>query len=286
MSAPTRRSVLFSPGDRPELMRKAPRSDADTVVFDLEDAVAPGRKDAAREAVRDVLSDPEFDPGAEVCLRVNPGEFAATDLDVVLGTDVRLDALMVPKAAAAEDVTAVAERARERGFDLPVLPIVESAAGVLAAPAIAAADDADALVFGAEDLAADLGATRTEEGLEVLHAREHVVVAASAAGVDALDTVYTDFEDEAGLAEETEFALTLGFDGKLAIHPAQVPVINDAFTPDAERIEWAERVLAARDEAAAEGRGVFEVDGQMIDAPLIAQAERIVDRARAADEIR
>ena len=286
MSAPTRRSVLFSPGDRPELMRKAPRSDADTVVFDLEDAVAPGRKDAAREAVRDVLSDPEFDPGAEVCLRVNPGEIAATDLDVVLGTDVRLDALMVPKAAAAEDVTAVAERARERGFDLPVLPIVESAAGVLAAPAIAAADDADALVFGAEDLAADLGATRTEEGLEVLHAREHVVVAASAAGVDALDTVYTDFEDEAGLAEETEFALTLGFDGKLAIHPAQVPVINDAFTPDAERIEWAERVLAARDEAAAEGRGVFEVDGQMIDAPLIAQAERIVDRARAADEIR
>jgi citrate lyase subunit beta/citryl-CoA lyase len=274
--------VLFSPGDRPELMRKAPRSDADTVVFDLEDAVAPGRKDAAREAVRDVLADPEFDPGAEVCLRVNPGETAATDLDVVLGPDVRLDALMLPKATGAEDVTAVADRARERGFDLPVLPIVESAAGVLAAPAVAAADDADALIFGAEDLAADLGATRTEEGTEVLHAREHVVVAASAADVDAIDTVYTDFEDDTGLADETEFALTLGFDGKLAIHPAQVPVINDAFTPDPERVEWAERVLAARDEAAAEGRGVFEVDGQMIDAPLIAQAERIVARAEAA----
>jgi len=231
-----------------------------------------------------VLADPAFDPGAEVCLRVNPGETAATDLDVVLGPDVRLDALMLPKATGAEDVTAVADRARERGFDLPVLPIVENAAGVLAAPAVAAADDADALIFGAEDLAADLGATRTEEGLEVLHAREHVVVAASAAGVDAIDTVYTDFEDDTGLAGETEFALTLGFDGKLAIHPAQVPVINDAFTPDPERVEWAERVLAARDEAAAEDRGVFEVDGQMIDAPLIAQAERIVARAEAAGE--
>jgi citrate lyase subunit beta/citryl-CoA lyase len=276
--------VLFSPGDRPELMRKAPRSDADTIVFDLEDAVAPGRKDEAREAVRAVVTDPAFEPDQEVCLRVNPGEAATRDLEVVLAADAgaRLDALMLPKASAAVDVTAVADRARERGVDLPVLPIVESAAGVLAAPEIAAVDDTDALVFGAEDLAADLGATRTAEGTEVLHAREHVVVAASAADVDAIDTVYTDFEDEVGLAEETEFALTLGFDGKLAIHPAQVPVINDAFTPDPDRVEWAERVLAARDKANAADRGVFEVDGQMIDAPLIAQAERIVARARAA----
>ncbi|MFB6155252.1 MAG: CoA ester lyase [Haloferacaceae archaeon] len=284
-STRTRRSLLFSPGDRPELMRKAPRAGADALVFDLEDAVAPGRKAEARDAVRAVLSDPDFDPDAEVCVRVNPGETAVDDLDAVLDGDVAVDALMVPKASTAADVTDVASVARERGYDLPILALVESARGVLAAPEVAAAPDTDALVFGAEDLAADLGATRTDEGTEVLYARERVVVAASAAGVDAIDTVYTDFEDEEGLREETAFARTLGFDGKLAVHPSQVAVVNDAFTPDPERIEWAERVLAARDEAEAADRGVFRVDGEMIDAPLVAQAERILSRARAAGEI-
>jgi citrate lyase subunit beta/citryl-CoA lyase len=116
----------------------------------------------------------------------------------------------------------------------------------------------------------------------VLHAREHVVLAASAAGVDAIDTVYTDFEDEAGLRGETAFARDLGYDGKLAIHPAQVAPINEAFTPDPERVEWARRVLDARAAATAQGKAVFAVDGEMIDAPLVAQAERIRERARAA----
>lgn len=279
----SRRSVMFSPGDRPELMRKAPATGADTVVFDLEDAVAPSRKDDAREAIREVLTDPSFDPDAEVCVRVNPGDAAAADFDVVLGDDRRLDAVMVPKVSGLDDVVRVEERLTRAGFDLPVFALVESAAGVLNASAIARASATDALVFGAEDLAADIGATRTDEGTEVLHAREHVVLAASAADVDAIDTVYTDFEDSDGLRAATEFALTLGYDGKMAIHPAQVDVINSAFTPDAERIEWARAVLTARDEAEAEGRGVFRVDDEMVDAPLVAQAERVRERARAAD---
>ncbi len=266
-------------------MRKAPGTDADTIIFDLEDAVAPDRKEAAREAVRDVLADDEFDADAEVCVRVNPGDVAVDDLEAVLDDDVRLDAVMVPKVAAAADVDRVGELLADAEREVPILALVESAGGVLAAPEIARADATDALVFGAEDLAADLGATRTDEGVEVLYARERVVVAAAAAGVDAVDTVYTDFGDDEGLRRETEFAATLGYDGKMAIHPAQVPVINDAFTPSADRIEWAERVLAARDEAEASDRGVFRVDGEMIDAPLIAQAERIVSRARAAGEI-
>ena len=139
-------------------------------------------------------------------------------------------------------------------------------------------------MFGAEDLAADLGATRTDEGTEVLHARQQVVLAASAAGVDAIDTVHTDYGDEAGLRRETGTAREFGYDGKMAIHPAQVSVINDAFTPEPDRVEWAENVLAARDEAVAEGKGVFSVDGEMIDAPLVAQAERILDLAAAASE--
>ena len=156
-----------------------------------------------------------------------------------------------------------------------------AAAGVLAAPEIAAADPVVALCLGAEDLAADLGAARTPRGTEVSHARGRVLLAARAAGVTAIDTVFTDTGDAAGLRAATARARDLGYDGKMAIHPAQVPVINAAFTPDPEQVAWAERVLAARAEAEREDRGVFAVDGEMIDAPLIARAERIV--ARAAD---
>jgi citrate lyase subunit beta/citryl-CoA lyase len=288
-----RRSVLFSPGDRPELLRKAPGTGADVVVFDLEDAVAPARKAKAREHVIDVLGDPDFDPDCEVCVRVNPvadddgaaseGDAnAQSDVDALADDleDLRLDAFMLPKCASADDV---------RSFDAlfpretpPVFALVESAAGVLHAEGIAEADATDALVFGAEDLAADVGATRTAEGTEVLYAREHVVLAAANAGVDAIDTVYTDFSDTDGLRDATAFAIELGYDGKLAIHPSQVDPINDAFTPDDEEIAWAERVLDAKSAADADGRGVFEVDGEMIDAPLIAQAERVLERARAA----
>jgi citrate lyase subunit beta/citryl-CoA lyase len=280
---------MFTPGDRPEMMRKAPEAGADVVVFDLEDAVAPARKDEARTSVAEVLADPAFDPDAEVCVRVNPvGIDADADLDGLLdadGDDVRdaVDSVMLPKTESADDVRTLRRLLREHDLDVAVLSLVETAAGVLDAQAIAATDPTDALVFGAEDLSADIGATRTDEGTEVLHAREHVVLAAAAADVDAIDTVYTDIGDTDGLREETQFAIQLGYDGKMAIHPAQVAPINDAFTPDADRIEWAEAVLEARDEAAAADRGVFRVDSEMIDAPLVAQAERIVERADAAN---
>jgi citrate lyase subunit beta/citryl-CoA lyase len=284
-----RRSLLFSPGDRPELMRKAPGAGADVICFDLEDAVAPDRKAEARESVRAVLAAPDFDPDAEVCVRLTAAEPAA-DLDALAGigsdaesdADPRLDAVMRPKVESPGRVEEAASLCADRGLDPAVFALVETASGVLSAESIAAASPTDALVFGAEDLAADVGATRTDEGTEVLYAREHVVLAAGAAGVDAIDTVYTDFSDTEGLREEAAFALTLGYDGKLAIHPSQVDPINEAFTPDPEDVEWASAVLDARDEADREGRGVFSVDGEMIDAPLVAQAERIVERAAAA----
>ncbi|MFW5911349.1 MAG: HpcH/HpaI aldolase/citrate lyase family protein [Halolamina sp.] len=280
-----RRSLLFTPADRPELMRNAPESGSDTVCFDLEDAVAPSKQDEARAAVHDLLTDPDFDPDCEVTVRLSVD--AAADLDAVLGDEaatVRLDGVLVPKVVEADDVRWIDDLLDEHDADLSLLALVETARGVLHAEEIADAPATDALVFGAEDLAADLGATRTDEGTEVLTARQQVVLAASAAGVDALDTVHTDYEDETGLREQTEFAVQLGYDGKLAIHPAQVDVINDAFTPAPARVEWAERVLEAREEATAAGRAVFSVDGEMIDAPLIAQAERVLERAAAADE--
>ncbi|WP_255191370.1 HpcH/HpaI aldolase/citrate lyase family protein [Natronobeatus ordinarius] len=279
-----RRSVMFTPGDRPEMMRKAPGAGSDVVVFDLEDAVAPGRKAEAREAVRSVLADPDFDPEVEVCVRVNPvGLGADADLEAVLGDDdVRLDSIMLPKAESAADVERLVSYLAGREAIVPVLALVESARGVLEADAIAGVDATDALIVGAEDLSADVGATRTEEGLEVLYARERVVIAAAANDVEAIDTLYTDFGDEEGLIADTEFAIQLGFDGKLAIHPAQVEPINEAFTPDPAELEWATAVLAGKRTADAEGRGVFQVDGEMIDAPLIAQAEQLLERAEAA----
>jgi citrate lyase subunit beta/citryl-CoA lyase len=282
-----RRSVLFSPGDRPEMLRKAPGPGADVVVFDLEDAVAPERTDKARESVRAVLTDADFDPECEVCVRVNPvGAGAGDDVEgALVEASEGFDSVMLPKTASGGDVDTLARLLAEQGLGVPVLALVESARGVLNAADIADAEATDALVFGAEDLSADIGATRTAEGTEVLHAREHVVLAASAAEVDAIDTVYTDIEDIDGLAAETRFAAQLGYDGKMAIHPAQVAPINDAFTPDAADVEWAERVLAAKQEADAEGRGVFRVDGEMVDAPLVAQAERIVERAAAAGAV-
>ncbi|MGB9932276.1 HpcH/HpaI aldolase/citrate lyase family protein [Haloarcula amylolytica] len=270
-----RRSVLFSPGDDGKKLRKAAAIKADVIVYDLEDAVVPDAKPAARETVREALVD-VMPAAPEVCVRVNPvGSGAEDDLAVVLDGPAP-DSVMLPKTRDASDVRKLASLLETHGVDCPVLALVESAAGVLHAEAIAAAAPTDALVFGAEDLVGDIGATRTASGREVSHARQHVVLAARAAGVSPIDTHYPDFNDLDGLRTDAQAAIELGYDGKLAIHPAQVPVINETFTPDEDRIEWAERILDARD--AADG-GVFVVDGEMIDEPQVNQARRVLERA-------
>ncbi len=274
-----RRSVLFTPGDRPGMMEKALDGEADVVVFDLEDAVAPEQKDDAVEAVEEVLEDVDDVSGAgdapEVWVRVDPHLEASYEVG-------EPSCFVLPKAAGAGDVRDAVGEVVSHGLSSDVVPIVESAAGVLNAGDIAAEDGVGGVVFGAEDLAADVGATRSRDGDEVSYARQKVVTAAAAAEVDAVDTLWTDFEDEEGLRRDAERSVTLGYDGKLAIHPSQVEVINEAFTPEADEVDWAERVLEARDSAADDGRGVFEVDGEMVDAPLVKQAERLMERARAA----
>jgi citrate lyase subunit beta/citryl-CoA lyase len=272
-----RRSILISPGDQPDKLRKAATSDADVIVFDLEDGVVPDRKEAAREAVGDALV--ELDVDCELCVRVNPIDAGATrDLDVVLpkGTP---DSVMLPKTSGPSEVRMLYRKLRNRNAPLPVIALVESAEGVLGATDVATAAPTDALVFGAEDLAGDIGATRTADGLEVMYARQHVVLAGRSCGVDVIDTHYPAFDDEAGLRADARQGCRLGYDGKLAIHPAQIDVIHDAFTPDEERVEWARRIVTAKRDADAEKRGVFVVDGEMIDAPQIRQAERILERA-------
>lgn len=267
-----RRSVLFSPGDQPELLRKAPETGADVLVFDLEDGVGP-EKSRARAVVAEALD--ELDPAAELCVRVNPPGAGLKADAAALAEAPAPDSLLVPKVDEPAAIEAVTEAF---DADVPVLALLETAAGVLHAEAIARAAPVEGLLLGAEDLAADTGARRTEAGEEIAYARGRVVLAAAAAGIDAIDTLYTDFEDQEGLAADTERAAAFGFDGKMAIHPAQVPVINEAFTPDQAEIEWAERVLARADRE----DGVFALDGEMIDAPLLAQAERTLARAAAA----
>lgn len=276
-----RRSVLISPGDQPDKLRKAADCGADVVVFDLEDGVVPDRKEAAREHVRDAVADLAVD--SELCVRVNSiGQGATQDIDVVLERELP-DSVMLPKASGADGVRRLFRTLRNRGAPLPVFALIESAAGVLRASDIAAAAPTEALVFGAEDLAGDVGATRSAGGTELSHARQHVVLAGRAAGVDLIDTHYPAFDDESGLAAEAREARKLGYDGKLAIHPAQVDVIHDAFTPEADQVDWAHRILAARAAADAEDTGVFVVDGEMIDAPQVRQAERILERAGERD---
>lgn len=267
-----RRSVLFSPGDQPSKLDHAANSDADMIVFDLEDGVAPDRKHVARKTVVDALP---VETTSEVCVRLNPvGSGAGADLTALAGTTP--DSLMVPKVSAPEEIVTVGQLCVEYELDCPTVALIETAAGVLSAAEIAAVDRTDGLIFGAEDLAADIGATRTEEGQEVAYARQQVVLAARAHGVDAIDTHYPAIDDEAGLRAETEGARRLGYDGKMAMHPRQVAIINEAFRPDDEELTWARRILEAVDQ---QGRGVIEVDGEMVDSPQIRQAERLVELA-------
>jgi citrate lyase subunit beta/citryl-CoA lyase len=278
------RSLLYAPGDDRRMLEKAVETAADTVIFDLEDAVAPASKEGARRTVQSTLDDLD-DPVPNVAVRVNPYDSAGrADVDAVVG-DVATppDGVLLPKVDDADPVEALHDRLADLGAsDVGIVPLIETAAGVLSADEIAAAPGVTGIAYGDQDFTADVGATVTDDKTESLYARQRTVVAAAAAGVDAFDTVHTDIEDATGLQEQTEFVLELGFDGKLAIHPDQIPVINEAFTPASDEIEWAEKVLAGQERASEADAGVFTVDDQMIDPPLVERARTIVRRAEAA----
>jgi citrate lyase subunit beta/citryl-CoA lyase len=278
------RSLLYSPGDDRSMLENAVATAADTVIFDLEDAVAPASKERARRTVQATLDELD-DPDPTIAVRVNPYERSGRDdVDAVVDeVDAPPDSVLLPKVDDADPVEALHDQLAVLGAaDVGIVPLIETAAGVLSAEEIAAAPGVTAVAYGDQDFTADIGATVTDDKTESLYARQRTVVAAAAAGVDALDTVHTDIEDIEGLREQTEFVVELGFDGKLAIHPEQVPIINEAFTPSGDEIEWAEAVLAGQEQASAEDVGVFTVDGQMIDPPLVERARTIVRRAEAA----
>jgi citrate lyase subunit beta/citryl-CoA lyase len=278
-------TLLFVPADRPAMLAKAQSRGADAVLVDLEDAIPPDGKEAARATLRETLRAGELEGPAAVCVRINAvGEGAELDLDALAGC--ALDAVVLPKAVAPAAVRVVRDaldRLLSDGERVALIPQVESTRGILALQELAAVDGVAALAFGGEDFCVDLGVARSDDSLELLLPRALVALHARAAGLAAIDTVYTAIDDEDGLLREARTARQLGFSGKLLIHPAQVAPVRRVFAPSAQQVAWAQRVLASgASNGSGEGAGVRVVDGKMVDAPVLAQAERILARSRAS----
>jgi citrate lyase beta subunit len=275
------RSILFVPGHRPDRFAKALATGADAVVIDLEDAVPPGEKAAARLAV---LSRPAAPAGVALGIRINPlpTPEGIADLAALLeGSNAALpgraapDFLMLPKVEAAAEISIVARAFARHARPPQLIALIESAEGIAQAGAIAAVPGCAALGFGGVDLSADLGCAVAWEPL--LPHRAALVVAAARSGRALLDVPFLALDDEAGLAEETRRVQALGFTAKLAIHPRQVAVIQGVLTPSAEEVDRARRIVAAMEQA--EG-GVCVVDGKMVDMPVLRAANRVLARAR------
>ncbi|MFN8643615.1 MAG: CoA ester lyase [Candidatus Binatia bacterium] len=285
-----RRSLLFVPGSEPRRLARAREAGADSVLFDLEDAVAPEEKPRARALVAEALRAGGFG-GSEAAARVNAPAtpFFADDLAAVVAAGAA--AVLVPKSEGAGQLAAVAAavEARERATgrapgSVRLLALVETAAGVADARALAAATPRlEALCFGHADFARDLRLPAADPASPaILHARCAVVLAARASGLAAIDSVCLAVRDDEAMRADAALGVQLGFDGKLCIHPRQVAIANAAWTPTAEQVAGAARVVAAWREAQAQGRGVFALDGAMVDAPVVAAARAILARARAA----
>jgi citrate lyase subunit beta/citryl-CoA lyase len=280
-----RRSRLYLPGNEPKFMLNAGLHGADGIILDLEDSVAPPEKDAARILVRNALRTIDFH-GAERMVRINQGQRGLEDLDFVATHNVHV--VLIPKVETPEQVKQVDERIRElcsaKGIDRPVylMPIVESALGAIRAYEIArASENVVALTIGLEDYTADIGAARTTEGHESFWARSQVVNAARAAGVQPIDSVFSDVADMDALRASVLEAKGLGFDGKGCIHPRQIPVIHEAFAPAPNELEKARRIVEAFEDAQRRGLGVVSLGSKMIDPPVVKRAQRVVKLAEA-----
>lgn len=282
-----RRSMLFLPGNAPNMLVNGASLGSDAVILDLEDAVAPGEKDAARILVRNTIK--YMDPrGCEVIVRINSIDtpFWKEDVDEILPQ--RPDLILLPKAGSARDVLEadgyITQVEKRLGFEkntVRLMALIETALGVENAFSIASAGERVAALFlGAEDLTADLRCRRTKEGREIEYARTRLVTAARAAGVDVYDTPFTDVNDDEGIRTDAALAKALGFTGKAAISPRHVEVINRVFSPTQREIDYAYEVMDAIGRAKAQGKGAVALYGKMIDAPIVARAEQTIEMAR------
>lgn len=283
-----RRSMLFLPGNTPNIIVNGEILGADAVILDLEDAVAPGEKDSARVLVRNAIGRMGFGR-CEVIVRINSTDtaFWKKDLDAIM--PVRPSLIMPPKTGCAEDVRRVDAYMTEveQQLGLPqggigLIPLIETALGVENAYQIASASPrVKAIFLGGEDLTADLQCKRTKAGSEIFYARSRMVCAARAAGVDVYDTPFTDVNDDEGIYDDARLAKSLGFTGKSAISPRHVGAINEVFSPSEAEIDYAYEVMEAIRIGKEQGKGAVALRGKMIDAPIVARAQQTIAAAEA-----
>lgn len=283
-----RRALLYMPGDDWKKINKALTFGVDSICMDMEDGVAFNHKAQARAPIARALQELDFG-SSEKLVRINSvgSGFEGEDLESVI--HFRPDGIVLPKCERRDQVQWVSERIEAaelaHGWGLNsvrMLVGVETATGILNLNEIAADPRLDAVIFGAEDFAASVGATRTRGALEVLYARSAVIIACAAHDLQAIDMVAVDFRDTVNLKVEAAQGAAMGFSGKQIIHPAQVEPVQSAFTPDDEAIAYARRLVEAFEAHQAEGAGAFALEGKMIDMPLVKNAWRVLERAKAA----
>jgi len=276
-------SRLYLPGNTPSMMLNAGVHNPNGVILDLEDAVAPDKKHEARYIVRNALRAVDF-YGGERMVRINQGDLGIEDLHYVVEHNVNL--LLIPKCETAEEIhridAEIEKNRKEKGFDYPIwyMPIIESALGVENAyQIVTASPNVSSLAIGLEDFTADLGVRRTNAGTESLYARTRMVNACKAAGVQPIDSVFSDVSDMEGLAENVKTSKSLGFEGMGCIHPRQIPVIMQNFAPEQAEIEKAQKIIRAFEDAKEKGLGVVSLGTKMIDAPVVKRAETTINLA-------
>lgn len=283
--------MLYIPGNNPAMIQDADIFGADGIILDLEDSIAINEKDAARNLVKNALISLNFS-NTEVGVRINSldNKFGQIDLEIIV--PVRPDFIRIPKINSKEDIIKldkllldIETKNNLKNKSTKIIPMLETAQGVINAYEIAIASPrVIALSIGGEDLVADIGMTRTIINTELNHIRSSVVMAASAANVDALDTIYSNIDDIDGLIRETRTIKNLGFDGKSVIHPRQIKPVHKVFKPGSEEIEEAIKIIKAANKAKENNLGVSTVNGKMIDKPVIKNAENILKRANLKEE--
>ncbi len=286
------RSFIFVPGNRSNMLERATSFDADIIMVDLEDSVPPGEKSAARRVAKEwvpKLAKESPRPSRKIMVRVNSLDTGLTQTEVlaVAGPDLYGISLGKPESVwdileADRILRAAEDSARLEPGSIKLIPWIESAKAVMAAQQMGAASTRIvALAFGAEDYTNDMGIQRTDSGEEVFYARAGVPVAARAAGVASLDSPFVAFRDPEALRRDVQVARQMGYTGKFAIHPSQIEAINEAFSPAEDDITYARQVVEAWNRAEAEGRGSADLDGRMIDVPVIKRAQNLLEFADA-----
>ena len=288
----SRRALLYMPGDDRRKIEKATTLGVDSICMDMEDGVALNKKDEARAVIAQAMKELDF-RASERCIRINSIGSGMEKYDLAAALTTNPDAIVVPKIETAEQVRWVSEHiethelsSRKNIGTIRLLVGVETAKGILNLKEIAEADKRlEAIIFGGEDYAASVGAVRTKGATELLYARQATVMACAANDLQAIDIVFIDFKDPEGLRLEAEQGAGFGFSGKQIIHPNQVAVVQEAFTPSEAAIEYARRIVESFESSQKEGKGAYALDGKMIDMPLLKNAQKVLERAKAAGKL-